>query len=272
MIARRAILAGGLVLAAAPAFALDSGVAQGRYRDDDRDLGFAHAIALLQDNAEGLLDRPNQMRVLLSDVEAPPAVLYGVVFPPVYAMARAGTVKGVLLEFDPADRNALHVTILARPGNPGVSLTNVSLSNSQGLWKRLDASATRIVGELNDDASEHLAASFSAPVFTDPVQADLKGPAAQASEQVAVLIARAQALARGDMAAAAALSTEASAADLGAMPPDQMKAFAKQIPGMLRQLKAAKRVVVRRETAAILVGDGSWFSLVRVGGAWKAAD
>ena len=41
---------------------------------------------------------------------------------------------------------------------------------------------------------------------------------------------------------------------------------------MLRQLKAAKRVVVRRETAAVLVGDGSWFSLVRVGGAWKAAD
>ena len=99
-----------------------------------------------------------------------------------------------------------------------------------------------------------------------------EGPAAQASPQVKALIARYDAIARGDMAAALALSSEGAAEQLKAMPPEVMKQARAILPEMAKELRAAKRVVVRRDTAAVQTPDGSWFSLVLEGGAWKAAD
>ena len=107
-------------------------------------------------------------------------------------------------------------------------------------------------------------------MFTDPVQADLKGPAAQSSEQIRVLLARAEALGRGDLAAAAALSAQGS--DLKAMPPQVLKQIRQAAPQMIKELKAVKRVVVRQSTAVALQGGGSWTSLVLENGAWKGAD
>jgi hypothetical protein len=129
-----------------------------------------------------------------------------------------------------------------------------------------------VAGELKPDDDGQLAASFSAPVFTDPVQSDVKGPAAAASEPVKVLVARAEALAKGDLATAYGLSTEASAAQLKALPPAVMKQASAQVPLMLKDLKTAKRVVIRRETAAVQGAHGDWYSLELVGGSWKAAD
>ena len=40
----------------------------------------------------------------------------------------------------------------------------------------------------------------------------------------------------------------------------------------LRRLKSVKRVVIRRETAAVQVAPGEWASLVRVDGVWKVSD
>src|SRR4051812_26967801 len=99
MIARRDVLAAGLALAAAPAFALDPGTASGHYSRDGQKVEFKHAIALSQDNTEGLLENGAQIRLVLSDVEVEPKALYGVVFPPVVGMARKETVRGVALEF-----------------------------------------------------------------------------------------------------------------------------------------------------------------------------
>jgi hypothetical protein len=271
-IGRRGLLALGLALAAGPALALDPGTAAGKFDREGVSLAFTHAVALLQDNAEGVLEHPRQLRVLLTDREVPPSVLHGLVFPPVRAMARKGEVRGVLLEFDPGDRTSLQVTVLAKPDDPDAFLPNVSLSNSTGLWTRLEVSDTRVAGELKPDDDGQLAASFSAPVFTDPVQSDLKGPAAAASEPVKVLVARAEALAKGDLATAYGLSTEASAAQLKALPPAVMKQASAQVPLMLKDLKTAKRVVIRRETAAVQGAHGDWYSLELVGGSWKAAD
>jgi hypothetical protein len=271
-IARRALLALGLAFAAGPALALDAGTAAGKYDHEGVKVAFTHAVAFQQDNLEGVMDHPRVVRVLLTDREMPPSVLHGLMFPPVRALARKGEVRGLLLEFDPADRTRLEVTVLAKPDDPNAFLTNVSLSNSEGLWKRLDVSDTRIAGELKPDEESQLAANFSAPVFSDALQADLKGPAAAASEPVKVLVARAQALAKGDAAGAYALSTEESAAQLKALPPSVMKQAAAQVPAMLKELKAPKRVVIRRETAAVQGASGDWFSLVMEGGAWKAAD
>lgn len=269
---RRMFLAAGLAaVAAGPALAIDAGTAEGRYRDDDADIAFSHAVALQLDNTEGLLDTPREFRVLLTDRELPVSVLYGQSFPPVWHMAQAGEVRGLLLRFDPSDRNAILLTVLAKP-EPGYSLSNTTLSRSDGVWSRLEATPTRVVGELSPEATEKVRLRFSAPVFTDPVEADLKGPAAAASEPAKVLIARAEAIARGDMAAAAALSTDASAARLAEMPPEFRKMAAKELPKLVARLKTAKRAVIRRETAVVMLGPGEYASAARIGGTWKAAD
>ncbi|HEX7947278.1 MAG TPA: hypothetical protein VF495_21615, partial [Phenylobacterium sp.] len=76
-------LAALLLICAPAAHALDAGTASGHYVREGQRFEFAHAIALSQDNAEGLLDHGPQVRVLLSDREAPIQALYGIVFPPV---------------------------------------------------------------------------------------------------------------------------------------------------------------------------------------------
>jgi len=268
---RRSVLAMGLVLAAGPALALDAGTAAGRYKDDEADFTFSHAIALELDNTEGLLDTPREMRVLLTDRELPIAVLYGQAFPPVWTMAQQGRVQGLLLRFDPSDRNGVLMTILAKP-EPGYSLATTTMTNSAGLWERLEATPTRIVGEFKADASEKAQFKFSAPVFTNPVEADLKGAAAAAAEPVKVLAARAEAMAKGDLATAASLSTATAGARLADIPPELKKMMAKELPKLQARLKAPRRVVIRRETAVVMLGPGEYASVAKVDGVWKAAD
>ena len=271
MIARRTLLAAAAALAARPAFALDPGVASGGYKGEEGDIAVSQAVALAIDNAEGVGDFAAGLRVVLSDIEVPPSALTGLVFPPIRGLARDGKVRGLLLEFDPADRTKLFATVLAKP-EPGYSLGTTTLSSTEGLWTRLDASPTRVSGEIKPDASEHLRFSFSAPVFTNAVVADLKPPAVAASEPVKVLIARAEAIARGDLAGAIALSTPTAGAQLAALPPEVLKLSKREIPGLIAKLKAAKRVVIRRETAAVMVERGGWASAALVDGVWKAAD
>lgn len=270
MIARRALLAAAAALAARPAFAIDPGTASGGYRGDDASFDVSHAVALAIDNAEGLNDDV-RMRLVLSDVEVLPSALCGIAFPPVWGMARAAKLRGLLVEFDPADRTKLTATTLAPP-EPGYSLGTTTLSHSEGLWARLDASPTRISGELKPDVSDHIRAAFSAPVFTNAVVADLKGPAAQASEPVKVLLARIEALQKGDIATAKALSTESAGASFDKVDPKLMAAMRGEVANMVRELKSAKRVVIRRETAAVILDKSSWANTALVDGRWKVAD
>lgn len=274
MIARRTLLAQGLatglaLAAARPAFAIDPGVSSGKYEREDEKISFSHAIALSTDNVEGVSERKHEFRVLLSDREVPLSAILGLMFPPVWTMAREGKLNGLLLEFDPADRTSLNVVALTKRDD-GFSPASVSLTNSEGLWSKLDVSATRISGELKPDASESMRFKFSAPVFTNAVTADLKGAAAAASEPVKVLLARAEALGKGDMATVDALSTEGSR--VGSLPPEVLKMAKAQMPALIRQLKATKRVVIREQTAAIMLGSDGWGSATLVGGVWKAAD
>jgi hypothetical protein len=270
MIPRRSVLAAGLALAASSASAIDPGTAAGHYEADGLKLVFRHAIALSQDNTEGLLDGGPQMRVVLSDAEAPVSALYGLVFPRAMTLAREEKLRGVMLEFSPAAPTAMHVTVLAKPSDPGASLTNISLANTSGVFKRLDVSATRVAGDYVRGEESSLSFSFSAPVFTDPVQADLRGPDAQKSEQVRVLLARALAVQKGDLPTALALSSQGSG--LRMVTPADLQGAGAMMAEMIRDVKAIKRVVVRRETAVALMSQGSWASFVREDGAWKVAD
>jgi hypothetical protein len=260
-----------LVLAAASsARALDPGVASGHFAGDGAKLGFTHAVALSQDNTEGLLDHGPQIRLLLSQEDVPPDALYGIAFPPVRQMAQAGAVHGVLLEFSPTDKTTLYITVLSPPTEAGAFMHTLTLSSSNGVWKQLEVTATRASGGYDAGGDPDLAFTFSAPVFSDPVQADLKGADAQASEPMKVLIARAQAIGRGDLPAALALSAKGSR--LRDIPPAALKQFAGEAAGMVKQFRAVKRVVVRRDTAVALLDAHSWANLVREDGAWKVAD
>jgi hypothetical protein len=272
MIALRSGLVALLLFWATPSLALDPATASGHYVGDEGRIEFSHALALSQDNAEGLLDHGPQIRVLLSDKDVPVAALAGIAFPPVRAMARNGELRGLLLEFNPADRMTLSIGVLAKPDDPQQTLATLSLANTNGVWRRLDVSPTRIVGEYQPSENRDLAFSFSAPVFTDPVTADLKGAEAQKSEQMRVLIARAEALGRGDTAAALALSSHQAAAALSAVPPEMLKQAAPSMGDLVKELKAVTRVVVRRDSAVAIMSEGGWSSLVLEDGAWKVAD
>lgn len=270
-IARRTLLAAAAAgLAARPAFAIDPGVASGRYEDDEAAFDLKHAIALAIDNAEGH-NEGVKYRVVLSDVEVPASALCGISFPPVWALAMSGAINGLMLQFDPATPTNMTATILTKP-EPGYSLGTTTFSDTSGLWTRLDAGATRISGELKPLSEGRLRATFSAPVFTNPVVADLRGAAVQTAEPVKVLIARAEALQRGDFATVKALSTATAAEGFDKLDPKFLTAIRRQIPVLIRQLKTAPRVVVRRETAAVLFDKSSYSTAVLVDGVWKGTD
>ena len=264
-------LAAIAALVAFPASALEAGQAAGHYLRDGVKIEVSHAIALSQDNTEGLLDHGPQMRVLLSDRAVPIEALDGIAFPPVRAMAQHGELRGLLVEFSPADRNSMRVTILDKPADPDAFAPTLSLSDSNGLWRQLTADARHITGDYKSSDDTDLAFSFDAPVSTDGVAADLKGPAAQSSEQVRVLLARAEALGRGDVGAAAALSSKQSGASLRAMPAAEAKQLAAATPELVREIKTIRRVVVRHRSAVAVMGD-SWSTLVLEDGAWKVDD
>eukprot|EP01035_Chromulina_nebulosa_P059483 gene59483-81414_t len=162
MIDRRTVLATGLALAARPALALDPGVASGRYQRESELVTVAHAVALSLDNVEDPSPRKREMRVLLSDREAPAGAIMGLFFPPVWRLARTGALRALLLTFDPDDRTGLNVVVLSKRDD-GYSPPSISITNTAGLWSRLDISATRIFGDLKDDASENMSFRFSAP-------------------------------------------------------------------------------------------------------------
>lgn len=265
---RRLLFTLALVLWAASAQAIDRGIASGGYSGDEVEIAFTHSVALRRDDLDRAIDEGRSMRVLLSDVELPAAVLHGGAFPPVRAMARAGEVRGLLLEFDPADRNNMLVTVLAKPAEDGMSLTTITLSDTTGLWKRLEVAPTRILGDLDRDGSMKL--SFSAPVFIDPVTADLKGAAAQAGLYARVLIDRAKALGRGDMVAAAKLTSRQTSAQLAKVPPEYLAAIRAEVPAMLRDYARISRVIVRSDNAAVILPNGDRIGLIMEDGVWKA--
>ena len=79
------------------AFAIDPGTAKGTIKLGGKDVPLKHSIAYQLDNTEGLLDRPKELRIVLSDREVAPEALAGIAFPPVMTLAREGKVVGILL-------------------------------------------------------------------------------------------------------------------------------------------------------------------------------
>ena len=127
-------------------------------------------------------------------------------------------------------------------------------------------------GDFQSSDGADLAFTFSAPISTDPVVADLKGAAALSSEQVRVLTVRSQALARGDLPAALALTSHQAAADLKTISPAELKPLSASMGELLKALKGVTRVVVRQKSAVAIMPGGDISSLVFEDGGWKVAD
>ena len=254
-------LAALLILIAAPASALDPGTASGRYTREGFSVAFAHAVALSYDNAEGLLDGPG-IRVLLSDVDVPVDAILGPLEPLAQTMAHEGKLRGVILEFDPADRTVLHAQVL----DGGEAVTSLNLADTEGVWKALTIANGRIHGTL---AGEELNAEFDAPIATDPVVEELKGDAAKASPFAKLIQTQAAELQAGDFSAMKAILTDRRWAVIDKLSPDARNAARAQAAELRANAAAIDRILIRRTTATALHGKDIMGMFRREGGAWK---
>jgi len=283
---RLVLLLSFLLLTVPAAFALDPGTAKGSLKVGGKDVPLKSSIAYLHDNADGMLDRPKELRIVLSDREIPQDALSGIGIPPVMQMAREGKVRGLLLRLDPGNLKQILVTLLDKPADPQMSLMTQTISDSsRDAFKKLSVANNRAIGEIErrdsrssssaDMPTVDFAIQFNAPVFAEPaVTADLKGKEAQDSPQVRVLREKARILAKGDFAALKKISTDrankSTDAFLAQAGP-QAKPYAKEAAAEIEQsLRKIQRVVVRGDRAVVIFGKGEWTTLARESGEWRS--
>jgi len=268
-----------------PGSVIDPGVAKGSLRVNEKTVTLRYAYAHLHDNAEGLLDKTEKLRVLFTDREVPPNVLDGIAFLPVMDLARQGRVQGLLFEMDPDDPNNVVMTLLLPPSGPGRLLIrqtiNVSGEDLFKDWSQTDQRVTGAItrsGEREPGLSDFPAISYSvkfdAAIFNEPqVSSDLKGRAALESPQARLLFEKADALAKGDLESAKKVSTErANRWNQAFLAGAKADSLAKKAAEMKKSLQKIQRVVERGDRAVVILPGNKWFNFVREGGEWKSDD
>jgi hypothetical protein len=267
-------------------WAIDPGRVQGSLQVNGKAIALTQAYAHLRDNTERLLDRPQELRLLLVDREVPQEALAGIAFLPVEQLAREGRVQGLLLRLAPQDHQRLEVTLLYPPEEPGQTLMTETISTSgQKPPIKLKISPQRVQGSIDNHDERRSAAGgmprldyalrFSAPLFQEmPVTAILQGQAAQNSPQMRVLRAKARALEKGDLASLQRLSTaranRQTRAFLDQAGPEA-KSWAQQAAAGIKEAsKRLQRVVVRGDRAVAIFAGKQWQNFVRERGEWKS--
>ena len=265
------------LLLCAPALAADGSV-QGVLEAGGQKTALKFARAGLHDNAEGLLDKGPELRILLTDVEAGVDAIYGIAFLPVTVQAREGKIRGVLVTMKPDDPSVAYVTVLAVPTEKGASLTTFSLSSKPTpviADFKMDGKTVSGSFKFGSDDLRSSGLKFSAPISPEPaVSADLKGKAAQESDQVKSMRARAQAMSKGDSAGVARLSTAAENRQLevavAAIGPQAGQMMREAGRDMLGTFNKVERVVVRGTRAVVIFRNKeSWQDMALVDGQWK---
>lgn len=284
-LATAALAAAAAATTTTGALAIDPGTAKGTLTLGAERIALTHVVAVQRDNAEGLLDRPNELRLVLADREVKPEALWGVAFLPVTQLALAGQLRGVLLRWDPAKPEGYVLTVLAKPAEPGGMLANTTISRSSGALPGVKIANNRVSGsaEVTDAVGNgaRWSATFSAPLMHEPrITEDLKGAAAKASPQAKALQAVQKGLAQGDWSVQRSLSTpaanqrfDAQLAQAGSPDAKQMAEFAKMgAKELAKDLAQIDRVAVRGERAIVMMGKSSWRQFALDGGAWKIDD
>lgn len=279
---RQIATATALAAAALSAHALDPATVKGTLQIGAERIVLTHAVAVQRDNAEGLLDRPNELRLVLADREVKPEALWGVAFLPVTNLAMDGQLRGVLLRWDPAKPEGYVLTVLSKPPEPGQSLANTTISRTGGALPGVKIADNRVSGNVAGDGTAPKgvvwSANFSVPLMNETkVSAELKGAAAKTSPQVKTLQAVQKGLAKGDWGVQRSLSTPAAnrrfdtmMGQAGAPDAKQMAEFAKMgAAEMASDLAKVDRVVVRGDRAIVMMGKNSWRQMARDGETWK---
>ena len=221
-----------------------------------------HVQAMRVDDA--VRGEPNERRlsVLLSDRPVAPEIFENRATTSIDALARRGEVRGLLIRFDPNDREGFSYTELMPSPSPQTSLRFGSISSSEGVWQRLDLAGGRVSGAFDgragraaDEAPQLDAAfAFDAAIVEDPLHRILTGSEAAASELVPLGIAHLE-------------------AGLGRMSAQERETFEPMVRNLLSAVRTPLRVVLRERTAILVVGDGeSWVELefVRENSGWRA--
>jgi hypothetical protein len=264
---------------------IDPGVAHGSIRVNEKNITLRHAYAHLHDNAEGLLDKAERFRVLFTDREVPANALDGIAFLPVMELAKQGRVQGLMFEMAPDDPDNVVMTLLLPPSGPGRFLIRQTI-NAAGadLFKEWSLTDRRVAGaiERSEEREPGLAdfpaisysVKFDAPIFNEPqISADLKGRAALDSPEARLLFEKADALAKGDLAAAQKVSTErANRWNQAFLAGEKADSLAKNAAEMKKSLQKIQRVVERGDRAVVILPGKKCFSFVREGGEWKSDD
>lgn len=235
------------------------------------------------DNAEGYEAGP-ELRIALVDRELPPDALMGLDFPPIWSLAAAGKVRGMLLSLDPAkpDQGRAVLMVPAQPGQAPANLTG------RDIWHQLTVTQDRVVAQVErtdekpgiDFPWASYKLRFDVPLVREPaITADLKGRAAQQSIQIRTLRQLASAMKAGDMEAVRKASSARSheARELQRKAAGMSDAdYRANTMGMGRQLEKVieqfQRVVERgpRASAFAKTRDGRIaMSLVLEDGRWK---
>src|SRR5262249_1339411 len=156
--------------------------------------------------------------------------------------------------------------------------TGTTLFNERSLTDKRVAGAIERSGEREPGLADFPAISYSvkfeAPVFNEPkVSADLKGRAALDSPQARLLFEKADALAKGDLAAAQRGSTErAKRWNQSFFAGAKDDSLAKKTAEMKKSLQKIKSGAERGDRAVVILPGKQWFSFVREGGEWKSDD
>jgi len=276
----------GMIHSIGPATTIDPGKAEGTLQVNEKNITLRHAYAHLHDNAEGLLEETEKLRVLVTDREVSPNELAGIAFLPVMELAKQGRVQGLLFEMAPDDPNNVVMTLLTPPSKPGQFLIRETINvTDQDLFKDWSLTSQRVVGaierrgarepNLSDFPEVSYSIRFSAPVFNEPpVTADLKGKAAHDSPQARVLSAKVDALTKGDFAAVRSLSTERANRQnqaVFALGGEKAALMARQAGAeMKKNVSKIQRVVERGDRAVVIFSSKQWATFVREGGIWKS--
>ena len=279
-----------LALFATPSIssAIDPGSATGTLTVDGDTVPLKYAYAHLHDNAEGWLDTKKEMRILVSDRDVPQEAISGLnLFTTLSEMVMEGSVRGVLLRFDPGKPKSVVVTVLYPPKDQGFSLANRTISDSEkGPLENLLISKLRVSASVNHNSpgnselgwpSESYSFKFSAPLFNEPpVTEILKGKKAMKSPQAKVILAKAAAMKRGDLETAKKYTSERSIIEM-----DRIISQSKgEVDSMIRESgketeqsvrKGKLRLIVRGDRASLVVDTNegkSLYGLIRKDGSW----
>lgn len=269
-------------------FAIDSGTATGTLKVGSEVVTLTHAYAHLHDNAEGWLDTNKEMRILVSDREVAEDDLSGLnPFFTLSAMVKQGSVRGVLIRFDPAIPKSIMVTVLYPPNDPRYKLCNKKISDSEkSPLEKLLISDVRVSATVNQSSagnaelgwpSENYSFKFSAPLFKEAaVTATLKGKQALDSPQVKAILSKAAAMIKGDLEKIRHYSTERFIRELDTRISQSqeeaqylMRESGKDIEQTVK--KGKLRLIVRGDRASLIVEakDGNtMFGLIKKDGNW----